>query len=133
MSDPVAPDQQIEALRATVDELRAELDAARGELARVRGALGVNMREHHRCRACGCNRVLHSVEVLDRHYGQREKLSLQQPSMWRSQAVGEFEVYVCTGCGYVEWYIKDVDALEPDGERLLVLEGPDPDPGASPR
>jgi len=37
-------------------------------------------------------------------------------------SVGTYEVFICTACGYAEWYARDIEALEenPDeGVRLL--------------
>jgi predicted nucleic-acid-binding Zn-ribbon protein len=41
---------------------------------------------------------------------------------------GWFETFICKGCGYTEWYARELDEIEPDaakGIHLLDARGPD--------
>src|SRR5688572_27813647 len=115
---------RVQAAEAAVAELRAEVAALRAELAGARGRVDVTMRGQTRCRGCGCRKILFAAHVLDRGDGDfRKKLAIAQPSWWRSAIAGQFEVYVCTACGLVEWYAKDLGGLEIDGESYRIIDG----------
>lgn len=110
---------QVAALERRIDELRAEL--------RARTGAARTMRQSLTCPACGVRRILHASQVLDRGDGDMAKpMAIVKPSFWRSRVLGELEAFLCTGCGLVEWYAKDVRALAEspaiDGQSLRILE-----------
>ena len=43
---------------------------------------------------------------------------------------GPMEVWVCTGCGLVEWAVTDLTGVKPDGKKLRLVQRDDG--GASP-
>lgn len=116
--------ERLAALAAEVATLRESLESLQAQVAAARDRIDLTMRGQTRCPACGCRRIMHAREVLDRGDGDmRQKLALAKPSAWRSKVVGEFEVYLCTACGLVEWYAKDVHEVEVDGDVYRILEG----------
>jgi len=119
--------ERFAALAGEVAELRAELESLRTQVRAARERIDLTMRGQTVCPACGCRKILHAREVLDRGDGDmRQKLALAKPSFWRSKVVGEFEVYLCTACGLVEWYAKDLHEVEVDGKVFRILEGNEP-------
>lgn len=115
-------EKAIESLQQQVVELSAALESARARR-------GTTMQADTRCPACGCRKILYAREVLDRSEGGRSKLALAQPSVWRERGVGHFEVHVCTACGLCEWHVKDLEAIEIDGDRFRLLEADDESAG----
>jgi hypothetical protein len=81
------------------------------------------MRAQLRCPGCGCRKILHVTEILDSTATGRERLALAQPSRWSGRRVGELEALVCTECRLIEWYAKDLEGLEVDGEKVRLLDG----------
>jgi hypothetical protein len=116
---------RVAALETEVGELRASVDAARG-------GLDLTMRGQSRCRACGGRSILHAMTVLDRtHYGTPAPMAVALKGTWVPKPVGEFEIYLCVACGFTEWYVKDPDSIEVDGEKIVPVateegEGPGP-------
>ncbi|MBW2526279.1 MAG: hypothetical protein JRI23_19010 [Deltaproteobacteria bacterium] len=115
-------------LSSLVARLEREVAELRAELAELRSRREGSMAADRRCPVCGHRTILHATEVLDRSEAGRSKLALQQPSIWRAKGAGEFEVFVCTGCGRVEWRVKDLDSVAIDGDKYRLLE-PDDDQG----
>lgn len=114
---------EILALRALAERLAAQLEAAR---------LGHSptMRARLRCPACGTSRIAHTKHVLDRGDGDARKvMALSQPSWWSDKLVGELEAFACTGCGLVEWYVRDPGALREVKGQLTILDGETPESG----
>jgi hypothetical protein len=104
-----AMEEQISLLQREVDDLRS--------------GGGRSMRHALQCPGCGCRKLLHATEVLDRSDEGRKKLALAQPSVWSSAGAGEFEVFVCTGCKMAEWYVTDLRSLEVDGQTIRLIDG----------
>jgi predicted nucleic-acid-binding Zn-ribbon protein len=94
-------------LRSELEDLRAQL---REELARVK--VGVTLKRNGQCPACGSRRFLHAPRVLDDSQGNRLEMAILKPSIWKAKTLGTFEAFVCTACGFVEWYARDVAELE---------------------
>jgi len=118
---------KLEEMAAEVASLRKAVETLRAQVGAARDRIDLSMRGQTRCPACGCWRILHARQILDRGDGdQRQKLALVKPSFWRSKVVGEFEAYLCTECGLVEWYAKDLHEVEVDGEIFRILEGNEP-------
>ena len=112
-------DAELARLRADLDNLRAQLATAPKR---------ETMRRSLRCPACGCQRIAHAREILDRGDSDtRETMALYQPSWWSGRVVGELEAYACTACGLLEWYVKDPGALEEHDKYLRILDGTGPD------
>ena len=57
----------------------------------------------------------------------RHAMKLVNLSWWRDKSVGQFESYICTQCGIVEWYVN-LAGVEADGEHLQLIEKPPTDP-----
>lgn len=121
--------KELAALRAELASLRERVEGLDRELRRAHGHVDLTMRGQVRCRACGCRRIANVPSVLDRDEGGDEHLALFKPKWWSSKAAGEMEVYVCTKCGAVEWWVKDPGSLEPHEEFLQILDGETPDQG----
>jgi len=120
-------DAKLNQLTAEVESLRKELETLRAQVLAARERIDLSMRGQTRCPACGCRKILFASKVLDRGDGDaREKMALAKPSFWRGKIVGQFEVCVCTACGLVEWYAKDVHEVEIDGTDFRIVEGQEP-------
>jgi predicted nucleic-acid-binding Zn-ribbon protein len=108
-----------------------EIAVLRGEVRRLREELGerresFSMRRQVRCPGCGCRKILHAKQVLDRaHGGGTTPMALAQMGSWFPDEVGRFEAYVCTDCGLTEWYVPDLSELKLDGQIFTLLEPPE--------
>ena len=112
-------------LRRRTDALGHDLQSLRSHLARVvadLNALPPRLRRHLRCPACGTHEVIHSAEVLDRSEAGRSRMALAQPHLLGLAGVGAMEVWICTGCGLVEWAIPRISEVQPDGKKLVLVE-----------
>lgn len=116
---------QLGQIRDELEQLRQEVEHLRADLRDARGRIGLTMKAQSRCPACGCQRLIFAQNVLDRSDSGRQKLSVAQPSVWRTRGVGEFEVFICSSCGLTEWYVKRPEELEEEEELFRVIEGPD--------
>ena len=115
--------RELAQLRAELAQLRAQLDSARLHQPPT-------MRARLRCPACGNARIAHAMEVLDRGDGDARKvMALNKPSWWSDKLVGELECFACTGCGWVEWYVKDPGGLREVKGQLEILDGEAPESG----
>lgn len=94
-----------------LSEIEHRLAALEKENAALRRRVGLSMREDQTCPRCEHEEVVHAESILDRAHEGRAQLSVIQPSIWSSQTEGEFEVYVCRSCGFVEWYVKQPKGL----------------------
>ncbi len=100
------------------DKLEARLEAMQQELERLREEISrrvapPTLRQQGCCPSCGGRRFLHAPTVLDRgDSGTAAEMALAKPSIWRSRVFGVLEAYACVRCGWVEWYVKDPNALE---------------------
>jgi hypothetical protein len=124
MADEVAQlKAQLAVVMKQLTELRAQLDAARLHDA-------ATMRARLRCPACDSARLAHAKQVLDRGHGDsRNVMALIQPSGWSSKVIGELEAFACTGCGLVEWYVKDPEGLREVKGQMVIVDGEMPDAG----
>ena len=109
-----------------VTELRAELAKMKEELALLRAEvaaqppIGSTIREASTCPSCRGTSFIFAKKVLDRDQGGRRALAVKQDSWWRDRPIGIFQVYICRGCGHVEWLVKDPAELEPDQDLELL-------------
>lgn len=120
--------RELGTLRDELAQLRLELAALRAhapeaEMHDVGGRVSLSMRAQHRCLACAGEKILHIDHILDRSGFKRRELSVDQQG-WSAEGVGRFAAVVCARCGAVEWYIKDVTRLTPDGEVITLLTPP---------
>jgi hypothetical protein len=118
---------RLTSLERRVEELSAQVQSLRQELAN-RPRLTSTMKLDVRCPCCDAGQILHAAEVLDRNQG-RAKLSVVQPSVWRNKALGEFEIYICTHCGWCEWYVKKPGDIPTDEEIIRLIERGETDTG----
>lgn len=128
-----ALEAELHALRETVETMSQQLAALRDSVHDARGKVNLSMRGQLRCPACGCTKLLHVPQVLDRgESNSRNPMSLDKKGIIFSKPIGAFEVYACTDCGLVEWY-SDLSDVEPDGRRIVLIEGDHPrDSGTGP-
>jgi hypothetical protein len=122
---------EIDDLRRELAALRSDLTALRDTLATVRHHTEPTMRRRLRCPACGCARIAHAMTILDRgadHIFDRLSLHPTNVRWWGAGgAAGELEAYACTGCGLLEWYVKEPAKLADDGDYLRIIDGGSPD------
>ena len=99
---------ELATMKQLVQALEARLDA-------VRGVEAPTMRARLRCPACGVARIAHARKILDRgdYNGAHPMAIAQTGGFFSTHAVGELEAYTCTGCGLVEWYVKEPAKLKP--------------------
>ena len=117
-----------EDLRAQLAAVREELGAVRAQLDALTTARGLTMAGQVRCPGCGGRKLLHT-KVLDRaHHSGSKTLAVAQKGTFRERSIGEFQVYICQGCGLVEWYVPDLSGIVADGETVRQLDGSAPDP-----
>ncbi len=126
MAEPADP--EVIRLRAVVEQLAARVEDLDRELRAARAHVDLTMRGQLQCRACGCRRIAHALQIRDLNSDQRDELSLYQPSIWSSKKVGALEAYACTGCGFVEWYVKEPADLAEHEKYMRILDG-GPEPG----
>ena len=117
-----------EDLRAQLAAVKEELRAVRAQLDALTTARGLTMVAQVRCPGCGGRKLLHATKVLDRSHGGPSSLAVARKGAFRERSVGAFQVYICQGCGLVEWYAPDLSGLEVDGETIRELDGTATDP-----
>ena len=117
-----------EDLRAQLAAVREELGAVRAQLDALTTARGLTMAGQVRCPGCGGRKLLHVTRVLDRADGGSKTLAVAQKGGFGKRSIGEFQVYICQGCGLVEWYVPDLSGIVADGETVRELDGSAPDP-----
>jgi hypothetical protein len=118
-----------EDLRAQLAAVREELGAVRAQLDALTTAPRLTMAGQVRCPGCGGRKLLHVTKVLDRADSGSKTLAIARKGTFRERSIGEFQVYICQGCGLVEWYVPDLSGIETDGETVRELDGSAPDPG----
>ncbi len=68
------------------------------------------MKSSHRCPKCQHAEILYVPEPRDS--------DLDRPALgsrvgaFSTAVTGQMEAYACLGCGFVEWYVKDVARLD---------------------
>jgi hypothetical protein len=117
-----------EDLRAQLAAVREELGAVRAQLDALTTARGLTMAGQVRCPGCGGRKLLHATKVLDRADSVPKTLAVAQKGGFGHRSIGEFQVYICQGCGLVEWYVPDLSGIVADGETVRELDGSAPDP-----
>lgn len=81
----------------------------------------MTMRDSLHCPKCKHGEIIHVPSVRDSGYNRL--LVDQRLGFMHSEEFGEFEVYICRGCGFAEMYVKGAANLPIDriaGARLLV-------------
>jgi hypothetical protein len=109
--DPKDPALRIAALEKEVALLRAEIDA-------LRAGRAPTIRANGRCPACGGDKAIHVPRVQEEgDNGLTKPLAVaSQTSFWGRQPIGPFEIYACSACGFVEWYVASFEGIEIDGK-----------------
>jgi hypothetical protein len=112
-------------------ELRAEIAALRGIVEELRAQvfeLDVlvvpTMKKTLRCPACGETRIAY----VEKPFAAREwGMALGVvTSTFSAKQVGELEAFACAACGFVEWHVKDPNALcDVDNKfsKLTIVDG----------
>ncbi len=66
------------------------------------------MKRTRRCPKCSNERIYHSGCVMDRGEGNEALcLAVRRSDAIHAHDLGQFEVYVCTSCGFSELYVID--------------------------
>jgi predicted nucleic-acid-binding Zn-ribbon protein len=73
------------------------------------------MRTRHLCPKCSHNRIAHVPTIKD---ADHDRMTVGPLSVWTGETTGDFEAWICLGCGYTEFYVKRPEAL-----RIDQLEG----------
>jgi hypothetical protein len=123
---------EIDELRHAVAALRAEVDGLRAALDDARLGTEPTMRRRLRCPACAGTAIAHVSTVVDRgrNYQWHPMALAMKRRRWGITApVGEVEAYACTGCGLIEWYVKEPALLVDEEKVLRLLGGAPPDDG----
>lgn len=103
----------------------AALQRRLAELVSLATAAPLSLRRLEACPVCGEREVLHAAEVLDRCESGRTRMTLVQPSLLSMRGAGAMEVWICTGCGLVEWAIPDLSGVKVDGKKLRPVQWKD--------
>lgn len=70
------------------------------------------MKQTKRCPKCGDTNLFHSDCVMDRGEGNEAlRFAIGRSGPIDAREMGVFEVYVCRGCGYSEFYVSDPGEL----------------------
>jgi predicted nucleic-acid-binding Zn-ribbon protein len=82
------------------------------------------MRKTLTCVKCNGRKVWHIAPVRER--GQQYRPSPLGPAyeknVWgQFRNTGAFEVFICVGCGYTEWYTTELDQLRHDPQNGITL------------
>jgi hypothetical protein len=118
-----------EDLRAQLAAVKEELGAVRAQLDALTTARGLTMAGQVRCPGCGGRKLLHATKVLDRKDGFSRSLAVAETAGFGHRRLGEFQVYICQGCGLVEWYVPDLSGIVADGKTVRELDASTPDAG----
>lgn len=106
--DPKDLALRLAALEKEVGLLRAEVEA-------MRAGRAPTIRANGRCPACGGDQAVHVPQVLEEAHGNPKPLAMSgKISWWGRTPVAPFEVYACTACGFVEWYVRSFEGIEID-------------------
>jgi hypothetical protein len=121
--DPNDHGVRLAALEKEIALLRAEVDAARANRAPT-------IRSTGRCPACGGTKAIYVPKVLENTHGGMVPLAVAHDvSWWKSTPVAPLAAYVCTGCGFVEWYVSSFEGIEIDGDKVRDASAQPPDGG----
>ncbi len=112
-----------------------EVDELRQQIA-LDSAVEDTMRRRQRCPACAAQSILHFATVRDHNYGDAfAPMALELRGILSTTPIGEFEIYVCRGCGLVEWYVKGAGEIDPakldkhNRASVTLIEHEPPAPG----
>lgn len=105
--------------RATSELLHQRLTQA--------GVLNRTMRHRLCCPRCRGRDLIHAAEVLDRADGMvRAAMCLTQQHWHTTEGAGQFEAWICTGCGFTEWYVPDLSQVVVDDSSVTLHRGQTP-------
>jgi len=109
--------------------LEKQLEALAREVEGRREHVDGSMRNQLRCPACRCRKILYAKQILDRTDSEKRQLSVTAEGFWSPKARGRFECHICTGCGLVEWRVKDPSEIKIDDDNYEIIEVDDPSAG----
>ena len=122
-------------LRDQLGKLERRIDALSDELAMANAQLAKRerrdtMKARVRCPSCDSRSILHVPMIVDRDGGLKNPMAVTMKGLFMPKPVGQFECYVCRGCGLVEWYVANPGELDQEGEvsRLVDIEDRDNGP-----
>ncbi|MGE0709315.1 MAG: hypothetical protein AB7N76_26855 [Planctomycetota bacterium] len=73
------------------------------------------MKQNKTCPKCGGREIHHAPCVMDRGEGNEAMcLAVRRSDPIHARDLGQFEVYVCTGCGFSEFYVISPEELLDD-------------------
>lgn len=120
--------EQLAQLERRVTTLSAELAVANAQLEKQRQRHDT-MRAQVRCPSCGSRSILHVPMIVDRDGGVKNPMAVTMKGLFVPKPIGQFECYVCRGCGLVEWYVANPSELDEQGEVSRLLDAQDRDNG----
>lgn len=93
------------------------------------------MKSKHVCPKCDHNKILYVPIVVDRS-GQGNFVHAMKVAPVKKEGFlleylgseGNLEAYICKGCGYTEFFTRNVEEIPVDGELVSELTGPAPKP-----
>lgn len=86
------------------------------------------MKQKKECPKCGSKKLVHITRAVNSSkYDPQMIRGLAHNGTALAGAVlglepGALEAYTCRGCGYMEIYVREPDALKPDGETILEVD-----------
>jgi predicted nucleic-acid-binding Zn-ribbon protein len=91
----------------------------------------------YECPKCSCRKIWRIEQINERPDGTTTMhptpLALaQEGTMWRGyHSVGHFEVFLCSACGFTEWYADGLSELKPDPKHGIHLIDMTPQAGTA--
>jgi predicted nucleic-acid-binding Zn-ribbon protein len=88
------------------------------------------MKQSRRCPKCGGEHLLHVLRALNsQKYNATSVIGLAMRGTALAGAVlglepGALEAMVCKGCGFLELYVREPDAIVADGQTVVELSPP---------
>src|ERR1041385_3169568 len=92
-------------LEGRLARLEQEVEGLRAELHLQRAS--VSMRSAVRCPSCGGTTIVRAtaLQIADNMGGHRLAIQVNAPNWYSAPGTVPLELYACTACGLVEWYI----------------------------
>jgi hypothetical protein len=110
--DPKDVALRLAALEKEVARLRVEVEA-------LRAGRAPTIRSSGRCPACGGDKAIFVPQVLEETHGNPKPLAMSGKMHWWGRTpIAPFQVYACSACGFVEWYVSTFEGIEVDGKNV---------------
>src|SRR5689334_17814972 len=105
-------------LLARLEILETKVAELRSQLARTRNG---SMRHALACPACGGRSLIHFRQVHEVAHNRliEHALAHDHSIFWGPDVHAPLEAYACRKCRLVEWYARDFEGVDEDGERIV--------------